>query len=69
MSGIRVMMETVDGWKAKALGALWAAISAAELVGVDVVADITPENAFTNLMLGLGVVAGRSAMKKLEPPQ
>ena len=59
----------LNGWKSYLLGAIVFMVGAAEMIGLDVVGEVTTANAFDYIIAGLALITGKSALKKLETPK
>lgn len=60
------MFRIFDGFKAYALGIVLMAIGGLEMMTIDVVPSIDPSNAWSTIATGWGIIAARSAFKKIE---
>lgn len=57
-------MNFLNGYKSYILGGITILIGLAELLGVDIVPSVDQASAFNYIMVGFGIVAGKSALAK-----
>ncbi len=62
------MFGFLDGKKSYIVGVLMIAIGVVELVGIDVVADVTQGSAINYILAGFSMISIKSAISKTEPP-
>ncbi len=60
------MFAFIDGKKSYLLGFAMIVIGLVELVGIDVVPSVDQASAFNYILLGFGVISGKSAISKIE---
>lgn len=62
------MLKFIDGYKSYVIGAIAVLTGIAELIGIDVVGEVTQATAFSHIMAGFAMFAVKSAIAKTAPP-